>query len=117
MKRPIALLSAAVCATIPAPAQAVVTTCKKPPCKRAQIRPHLARLNKIAHCESRNHWHLDGAFDGGLQFEPTAWRQTGSRYRYAYQAPVLEQRYRAVVWASRIGWAWGSTAGWPTCAR
>lgn len=69
----------------------------------------------MAHCESRQHWHIDGAFDGGLQFSPSTWSKTGSRYAFAYQAPILEQKYRAVIWASLIGWRWRSTAGWPNC--
>jgi hypothetical protein len=116
MTRRLVALAAPVFMALPPPAHAVVTTCKKPPCRRAQVRPHLSTLNRIAWCESRNRWHINAYHDGGLQFHPSTWRATGSRYRFAHWAPKLEQQYRAVVWAERIGWAWGSTAGWPNCA-
>lgn len=89
--------------------------CKTNKCKRHVIKPHRAHLKSMAYCESRLQWHIDGQFDGGLQFSPGTWNATGSSYAFAYQAPPLEQKYRAVVWASKIGWAWRSTAGWPVC--
>lgn len=81
------------------------------------VKPHNDRLNRIAKCESGGRWFLNGVYDGGLQFDPRTWTATGSQYRYAFWAPVVEQKYRAVLWAKRIGWAWGSTAGWPVCGR
>jgi hypothetical protein len=89
--------------------------CHKAKCKRHVNRPFQSRLTRMARCESGLRWHIDGTFDGGLQFSPSTWAATGSPWRYAYQAPVYEQKYRAVIWASRIGWAWHSTAGWPVC--
>jgi hypothetical protein len=89
--------------------------CKKRHCKVHVIRPFQPRLNSIAWCESRRHWHIDSVYDGGLQFSPSTWSKLGSRWRYAFQAPEYEQKYRAVIWAHRIGWAWHSTAGWPVC--
>lgn len=89
--------------------------CKKNKCKRHVIKPFLPRLNRIAGCESGKRWHLNSNFDGGLQFHPSTWNATGSRYSYAFLAPPLEQKYRAVIWASIIGWNWHSTAGWPVC--
>lgn len=89
--------------------------CQKNHCKRHVVRPHNSHLNAMARCESGGRWYIDSTFDGGLQFNPSTWNATGSRYAFAYQAPRLEQKYRAVIWASRIGWAWRSTAGWPNC--
>lgn len=103
-----------------ADAQAHFTSgCRKEPCKRHVFKPYNAKLESIARCESGRRWHLNignGHF-GGLQFTSGTWRATGSRFVFAHVAPAFEQKYRAVVWASRIGWAWGSTAGWPVCGR
>lgn len=81
------------------------------------VAPHNDRLNRIARCESGGRWFLNGLYDGGLQFNPGTWTATGSHYRFAFLAPVIEQKYRAVLWAKRIGWRWSSTAGWPVCGR
>lgn len=90
--------------------------CKKNKCKRHVVKPFKKHLLNIASCESGRRWHLNiGLFDGGLQFHPTTWNATGSKYSFAYQAPQIEQMYRAVVWSSKIGWRWRSTAGWPVC--
>lgn len=114
-----ALLAAALAlmlAVLPAGASAHFTPgCKKRPCKRHVVGPYKPRLLRMATCESGRRWHITGVHDGGLQFSPATWSQTGSRFARAHHAPALEQMYRAVVWASRIGWAWRSTAGWPNC--
>lgn len=89
--------------------------CRTRHCKRHVVRPFKTRLLSIAWCESRRHWHIHGAFDGGMQFGWSTWPRTGSRYSHAYLAPPIEQMYRAVIWSSMIGWAWHSTAGWPVC--
>lgn len=91
-------------------------SCKKNVCKRHVIKPFVSHLLSIASCESGRRWYLNiGLFDGGFQFSPSTWRATGSKYSFAYQAPPIEQKYRAVVWASKINWSWHSTAGWPVC--
>lgn len=114
--RPVLAVLAALVVLVPLPAPGhFVAGCKGERCKRHVVRPFRAHLNRIAMCESTRRWHLNGMFDGGLQFHPSTWASTGSRYAFAYLAPPSEQRYRAVVWASRIGWAWHSTAGWPVC--
>jgi hypothetical protein len=113
-------LAALIALTIAANANAHFTSgCRKNPCKRHVVRPYQPKLRAIATCESGRRWHLNtgNGFYGGVQFHPQTWRATGSRYAYAHHAPRLEQKYRTVVWASRIGWAWGSTAGWPVCGR
>lgn len=92
-----------------------VSSCQGTRCKRHVVRPFNARLERMAGCESTWRWHITGAFDGGLQFSASTWSRTGSRYARAHYAPELEQKYRAVVWARMIGWAWHSTAGWPVC--
>jgi hypothetical protein len=109
------LILAALVALHFAPAKAdahFYAGCKKNPCKRHVVKPFNAFLNRLAGCESTHRWFLDGHHDGGLQFDPGTWNATGSKYSFAYQAPILEQKYRAVIWASKIGWAWGSPAGW-----
>lgn len=94
------------------------TGCKKAKCKRHVVAPYQSQLRKMHGCEMRGRvgeWHYDGFYDGGLQFGVPTWQRTGSRYLYAWQAPVLEQKYRAVIWAWKINWQWRSTAGWPNC--
>jgi hypothetical protein len=98
-----------------APAQShFYAGCQKDKCKAHVVAPYRAELRKIHNCESRN-WFLDSTYDGGLQFSPGTWNATGSAYAYAYQAPILEQKYRGVIWAHKINWNWHSTAGWPVC--
>lgn len=101
-------------AFVPAAHGHFTTGCKHSLCKRHVVRPFIGLIRSIHLCESRN-WFLDGRYDGGMQFSPATWSATGSKYRYAWQAPILEQKYRAVVWAHRIGWRWHSTQGWPVC--
>lgn len=84
-------------------------------CKWHVVKPYNDHLMRIAKCESDFHWHDDSQFDGGLQFTPDTWNQTGSKFATADLAGVLEQKYRAVIWASIIGWAWHTSAGWPVC--
>lgn len=116
MKKTIAALTIAAATFAAAPASGhFYAGCKSDKCKAHVIRPHQSHLNAIARCESGFRWHLNGQYDGGLQFSPSTWNATGSRYAYAYQAPPREQKYRAVIWASKIGWNWHSTAGWPVC--
>ncbi len=99
-----------------APAEAhFFKSCKKNQCKRHVVKPHNSHLIQMARCESTLRWHLNGTFDGGLQFSPTTWNATGSKYAFAYLASPLEQKYRAVIWANKIGYAWHTTAGWPVC--
>lgn len=116
MKRALALAAVLASPAVPAKAH-FYAGCKKAPCKRHVIAPFKERLHRMAGCESTWRWHIDSDFDGGLQFHPRTWGATGSRYAFAFQAPPLEQKFRAVIWASRIGWAWSSTAGWPVCGR
>lgn len=54
---------------------------------------HWSRWMKIARCESGQRWHLNGAYDGGLQFSPGTWRAYGGRdfAKYAYKASRIEQ--------------------------
>lgn len=91
--------------------------CQKRACKRHVVAPFNTHLESIARCESGRDWHYNGSsgFDGGLQFSPSTWNRTGSRFAFAWQASGLEQKYRAVIWAHAIGWAWHTTAGWPVC--
>ena len=89
--------------------------CKRIICKKHVVKPFKRKVLAIAWCESRQRWYIDSQFDGGLQFSPSTWNRTGSNYLFAYQAPPLEQMYRAVIWASMIGWRWHSPAGWPVC--
>lgn len=78
-----------------------------------RVKPWNAKLERMAACESGRRWHIDGQFDGGLQFHPSTWWAAGGS-GYAYQASKLEQKYRAVIWHDKIG-TWVTTAGWPRC--
>lgn len=88
--------------------------CKKSPCKRHVVKPFKPKLLRMASCESNQRWRLDSSYDGGLQFDPGTWRETGSKIPFAYMATMTEQMYRAVIWRFRIG-TWVTTAGWPVC--
>lgn len=107
-------MMAGTATTVPADAH-FTSGCKKNECKRHVLAPFKKHILSIVSCESRRSWFINGRFDGGLQFDPNTWSSTGSKYTFAYQAPPLEQMYRGVVWASKIGWRWKSTAGWPVC--
>lgn len=108
--------TAALIAAVPASGH-FYAGCQKDRCKAHVIEPFQPKLRAIATCESGRRWSYNGSsgFDGGFQFSPSTWSSTGSRYAYAWQAPAREQKFRAVVWASKIGWQWRSTAGWPNC--
>lgn len=120
MKLRCAAVAAAVSVAVVAPpgAQAhFYKGCKKNPCKRHVVKPFRAGLERMAGCESGHRWFIHGVHEGGLQFAPSTWDATGSRYSAAHLAPKLEQMYRAVIWASMINWRWQSNAGWPHCGR
>jgi hypothetical protein len=113
MKRIITLAALASVGTTTAEAH-YYDGCKKNPCKRHVLKPYKAKVLRIATCESNQRWHLRNGYEGGMQFSPGTWDDTGSRYSAAYYAPPLEQMYRAVVWFHKIG-TWVTTAGWPVC--
>jgi Transglycosylase-like domain len=71
-----------------------------------------ANWDAIAQCESGGRWHLDGYYDGGLQFHPDTWIGFGGgRYAaYAWQASRLEQ----IAIAEKVLKAQGPGA-WPNC--
>lgn len=66
----------------------------------------------IAQCESGGNWHLDGEYDGGLQFHPDTWLGYGggSYADYAWQA----SREQQIAIAERVLAAQGGSA-WPNC--
>ena len=70
--------------------------------------------DRLARCESGGNWHLDGTYDGGLQFHPDTWnRWKPSGYpAYAYQA----SRDQQIVVGKRLHAARGWSP-WPACAR
>lgn len=114
-KRTILTLAVTVIAASPATAQAHFTPgCKKNKCKRHVVKPFKSKLLRMATCESGQQWYLNNGYEGGLQFNSGTWDSTGSSYGAAYEAPRLEQMYRAVIWYFKIG-TWVTTAGWPVC--
>lgn len=68
----------------------------------------------LAQCESGGRWHLDGTYDGGLQFHPDTWRRwKPSGYpEYAYQATPEQQIAVGQRLQRARGWH-----PWPSCAR
>ena len=93
--------------------------CRTDRCKYRAIKPHKPMLQKIRGCETRGlygpaRWRYNGSsgYDGAYQFLPSTWSSLGSRYAFAWQAPRVEQSYRAVVLAMRAGWG-----QWPVCSR
>lgn len=116
MSRLLASFAVAGALVVPATSDAHFTFgCKKNRCKRHVVKPYDAKLDRMARCESSGRWFLNGIFDGGLQFHPRTWNATGSRYSFAFLAPILEQKYRAVIWYHMIGDTFVTTAGWPRC--
>ena len=71
-----------------------------------------ADWDAIAMCESGGNWHLDGYYDGGLQFHPSTWLgYGGGQYaRYAWQATREQQ----IAIAERVLKGQGPGA-WPNC--
>ena len=71
-----------------------------------------ADWDAIAMCESGGNWHLDGYYDGGLQFHPQTWLgYGGGQYaRYAWQATREQQ----IAIAERVLKGQGPGA-WPNC--
>ena len=80
--------------------------------------PNGKRWLRVAACESTLRWHLDGLYDGGLQFSPATWNRAkrayrpARRYRYAYQAPARTQ----IIVAERLRRRSG-LQHWPVCKR
>ena len=74
--------------------------------------PYNADWDAIAQCESGGNWHLDGEYDGGLQFHPDTWlAHGGGKYaRYAWQA----SREQQIAIAEKVLAAQGPDA-WPHC--
>lgn len=77
----------------------------------------------LANCESGGRWHLDGQYDGGLQFHPDTWRSVRAEDdpdteenegdpEYAWQASPERQIAAAVRLQARSGWG-----QWPRCSR
>lgn len=84
----------------------------------------IQKWTPIARCESHENWHIDGQFDGGLQFMPDTWRRAGGRTyaEYAYQATPIQQMTIADIWWHRIAAENGNNpyiawAQWPKCSR
>ena len=88
----------------PPPVQ-VVTAPVPPPSSEAD-------WDAIAMCESGGNWHLDGYYDGGLQFHPQTWLGYGggAYARYAWQATREQQ----IAIAERVLKGQGPGA-WPNC--
>lgn len=76
--------------------------------------PYSADWDAIAQCESGGNWHLDGEYDGGLQFHPDTWlAHGGGKYaRYAWQA----SREQQIAIAEKVLAAQGPSA-WPHCFK
>ena len=74
--------------------------------------PYSVDWDAIAQCESSGNWHLDGYYDGGLQFHPQTWLgYGGGKYaRYAWQATREEQ----IAIAEKVLDGQGPGA-WPNC--
>lgn len=115
MRKLIVVLTVAFSVMSATPASAhFYAGCQKYKCKQHVVAPYNGSLVRIHRCESRGNWFINSTFDGGLQFSEQTWSSLGSKYSFAYQAPILEQKYRAVILYRRIG-TWQSTATWPHC--
>lgn len=109
-------------------------------------RRQCVRWVRVAQCESGGQqwrvtlrsmrqigWHINRAYDGGLQFSVRTWRgnvgripsrfltryqriqRNRGRYAFAYSAPPSVQILAAEVLRKRIGGNPHQSAGWPTC--
>ena len=65
----------------------------------------------LAECESGGNWHLDGTYDGGLQFAPSTWRAMGGPTEFAWAASREQQIEVARRLYNEVGWS-----AWPGCA-
>jgi peptidoglycan hydrolase CwlO-like protein len=76
--------------------------------------PYNADWDAIAQCESGGNWHLDGEYDGGLQFHPDTWLAYGGGKfaRYAWQA----SREQQIAVGEKVLAAQGPSA-WPNCFK
>jgi peptidoglycan hydrolase CwlO-like protein len=74
--------------------------------------PYSVDWDAIAECESGGNWHLDGVYDGGLQFHPATWLAYGGGEfaDYAWQATREQQ----ITIAERVLADQGPSA-WPNC--
>jgi peptidoglycan hydrolase CwlO-like protein len=74
--------------------------------------PYSVDWDAIAECESGGNWHLDGVYDGGLQFHPATWLAYGGGEfaDYAWQATREEQ----ITIAEKVLADQGPSA-WPNC--
>jgi peptidoglycan hydrolase CwlO-like protein len=74
--------------------------------------PYSVDWDAIAECESGGNWHLDGVYDGGLQFAPATWLAYGGGEfaDYAWQATREQQ----ITIAERVLADQGPSA-WPNC--
>ncbi len=99
-------------AELAAQAQEVVSS--PPPVTTPPVPPSSSEADwdAIAMCESGGNWHLDGYYDGGLQFHPQTWlAYGGGKYaRYAWQATREQQ----IAVAERVLDGQGPGA-WPNC--
>lgn len=112
--------------TVPAVALALVLS--SPAEASARHKPKIPQpWLALADCESgdgdgrppyRPNWHINGYFDGGLQFLPSTWAMAtrlygnGSRrYGFAYEAPPIVQVRVAKRWLRATSWA-----QWPACS-
>lgn len=68
----------------------------------------------LAACESGGNWHLDGRYDGGLQFDPATWLAFGGGEfgPHAYDATREQQ----IIVAERVLHELGP-GQWPVCTR
>ena len=75
------------------------------------VQPYNDKLNRIAQCESHNHWFINtgNGFYGGLQFTLRTWHSVGG-IGYPNRNTILEQKYRAVKLIKVYGYS-----PWPVC--
>lgn len=113
-------------ALLPSTADAFIPGCNTHSCekrvwtkyRKRVVLPHRPWLAKVSACESGGNPRAvggGGIFRGKYQFMWSTWRSAGGQGDPVV-ATEIEQDYRAVVWATRIGWGnVHTTAGWPVC--
>ena len=104
--------AAAEAAAQPEPVEIVVPPAPDPVVPEVPPPSSEADWYAIAQCESGGNWHIDGYYDGGLQFHPQTWLgYGGGQYaRYAWQATREQQ----IAIAERVLKGQGPGA-WPNC--
>jgi hypothetical protein len=126
MRKFLATAVATGVAVLPTSADAYMKGCNSHACEKRVFKKHMKKtvrpfrdwLRRVRTCENGGRYYNVRAngFLWAYQFHPNTWQAAGGAWPISYTPTPLEQDYRAVKWATKIGWSnVHSTAGWPVC--